>query len=139
MFLPSVNAFQLRALPSYNKSRLGAKAEHDVRFIFGNTALGSTQQGGLSQTDVDEGFYNHEHFDDNNMLRRRQGFVSQTPTTDRPVYHNEPVRRSDLDYNDTHAKRDNDEAYRRGFEDGQRHRAETDDEYYRRTGKHRDI
>jgi hypothetical protein len=140
VFLPSVNAFQLRALPSYKKSLLGAKAEHDVRSVFGATTLGSTtQQGMLPHNDVDEGFYNHEHFNENNMLRRRQGFIAESPSAERPQYQEEPVRRRDLEVTEANAKREADEAYRRGFEDGQRHRAETDDEYLRRTGKNREL
>lgn len=140
VFLPSVNAFQLRALPSYKKSLLGAKAEHDVRSVFGATTLGNTTpQNTLPQNDVEEGFYNHDHFNENNMMRRRQGFVSESHTADRRPYQEEPVQRRDLDHNEGRSKQDADEAYRRGFEDGQRQRMETEEEYLRRTGKNRNI
>lgn len=68
--LPQVTPYQLRALPKYDKDHLGPKAEMDISAIFGrsHTAIGSDDAHGSTAP-----FYDHEHFNENNMYRSRQG------------------------------------------------------------------
>lgn len=131
VLLPTVNPFQLRALPRYDKSNLGAKAERDISIVFGRQALGDTTP--TPGNDVDEHFYNHEHFNQDNLYRRRRGH-GQGPLThhadddylrreaERGTQHSIPVRDDRL-----HNNAYNDPDYR----------AETDEEYFRRTGRRR--
>lgn len=138
VYLPSVNAFQLRALPSYNKNRLGAKVEHDVRTVFGATGLGGSGLGsGITPaTEIDDQFYNTDLYNDQNMLRRRQGLVSEQPVeVRRRQLEEEEIRRREMELSEVSARQQAEDAYRRGFEDGQRHRAETNEEYLRRTDR----
>ena len=134
--LPTVNPFQLRALPRYDKTTLGAKAERDISIVFGRDALSShtpTASANQVDEDVNDDFYNHDHFNEDNMYRnrgkrdvayrserereeealRRQAELG-TPVSDNEVY-NKARREHDEDDN----------------------RNETDDEYYRRTGRRR--
>ncbi len=73
VLLPSVTPFQLRALPRYDKSNLGAKIERDISTVFGRTGLSGTETTTDSEADVDENFYNHDYFNEDNMYRRRRG------------------------------------------------------------------
>jgi hypothetical protein len=135
VLLPAVTPFQLRALPRYDKSNLGAKAERDISTVFGRT--GTTTPGTASQpeSDVDETFYNHEHFNEDNMYRRRRGTVSDTNSkrdiTDdayqrRETEINTPV--SSTNRNDTNPLYDDDETMRSG---------ETEEDYRRRMRRKR--
>ena len=122
VFLPTVNPFQLRALPRYDRANLGAKAERDVSMVFGHPS------GSETATDVDDQFYNHENFNQQNLYRKRnlgntyhaQDELHRTlPVED---HHNIPVRNDRLH---------GDHPDQSGFRD------ETDEEYFRRTGKRR--
>lgn len=66
VILQNVTPFQLRALPRYDRSNLGAKAERDVSQVFGREYT----MAGMEQ-DMDDTFYQHEHFNENNLYRRR--------------------------------------------------------------------
>jgi hypothetical protein len=136
VFLPSVNPFQLRALPRYNKMKLGAKAEHDIRTVFGMQGFGHSATAPNYPNDVDEQFYNNDQFNEQNMMRRRQG---QLPGKrhERDQYHDDIIRRRETELNA--ASSDIDDPYQKGYLDGRREREETDEEYYRRTGKHRRL
>lgn len=65
--LPEVTPFQLRALPKYDKEHLGPKAEMDISAVFGrsHTAIGSDEAHSSAP------FYDHEHFNEENLYRGR--------------------------------------------------------------------
>ena len=72
VILPNVTPFQLRALPRYSKEDLGTKTERAISTVFGRT----DNLGGPAQTDdqeLTEDFYDHQHFNEQNMHNRRQG------------------------------------------------------------------
>ncbi|HEU4470203.1 MAG TPA: PRC-barrel domain-containing protein [Flavisolibacter sp.] len=70
VILHQVTPFQLRALPKYQKTNLGGKAERDISQVFGrNGALGSSDE------DMGDEFYNHEHFNEDNLQRRRSRVI----------------------------------------------------------------
>ncbi|OLY91934.1 PRC-barrel domain-containing protein [Cnuella takakiae] len=115
VFLPTVNPFQLRALPRYDRSRLGAKAEHDVGVVFGYQSM----QTDAGQQDVGENFYNNDHFNNNNLYRRRNQPDGLTHREQARHHEALPARDERLHGRDL----DN--------------RIETDEEYYRRTGQRR--
>jgi hypothetical protein len=131
VLLPNVTPFQLRALPRYQTAKLGAKAERDIRTVFGDVNLGATkmqQPATNSEEDVDESFYNNEYFNEDNMYRRRKSRIIDHDN-DRERRDNTYARR-EVDMNVPVSDR------RQGFDDDIRPN-ETDEEYYRRTGRNR--
>lgn len=128
VLLPNVTPFQLRALPRYQTSKLGAKTERDIRTVFGDMNLGvnRTQQTANTDDDVDESFYNNDYFNEDNMYRRRRSRIIEHDD-DREYRDNTYARREvdmDVPVSDRRSKYDDD--MRPG---------ETDEEYYRRTGR----
>jgi sporulation protein YlmC with PRC-barrel domain len=72
VILDDITPFQLRALPRYDKDDLGTRAERAISTVFGRT----DNKGGNAQTDDQElepDFYEHEHFNEDNMYKRRSG------------------------------------------------------------------
>lgn len=70
VILDSVTPFQLRALPRYSKDDLGTRAERAISTVFGRT----DNKGGAAQTDeqdLEPDFYEHDHFNEDNMYRNR--------------------------------------------------------------------
>jgi sporulation protein YlmC with PRC-barrel domain len=69
VILENVTPFQLRALPRYHKDDLGSRSERAISEVFGkkdNKAVADTED------DVENEFYNHEYFNEDNMYRNRQ-------------------------------------------------------------------
>ncbi|HEX6334024.1 MAG TPA: PRC-barrel domain-containing protein [Flavisolibacter sp.] len=129
VIVPEVSPFQLRALPRYDKSNLGGKTERDISTVFGRS-YGSD----LSEDDdVDEGFYDHDHFNEENMYRRRGDRTINSMYRER----REPIRSEeemDVPVRGPHdAPPPEDLLYN---SDGSV-RYETDEEYYSRTGRRR--
>jgi sporulation protein YlmC with PRC-barrel domain len=134
--LPTVNPFQLRALPRYDKTTLGAKAERDISIVFGRDALSShtpTASANQVDEDVNDDFYNHDHFNEDNMYRNRgkrdvayrSEREREEETLRRQAELGTPVSDNEV-YNKARREHDEDD-----------NRNETDDEYYRRTGRRR--
>ncbi len=66
VILPGVTAAQLTALPEYNEDRFDTEHENSVRNVFGGLG-GAALAGG-----TDSDFYNHEHFNEDNLYRNRR-------------------------------------------------------------------
>jgi len=131
VLLPNVTPYQLRALPRYQTSKLGAKTERDIRTVFGDMNLGASrpqQQPVNADEDVDESFYNNEYFNEDNMYRRRRSrIIDHDQERDREYNDNTYARREvemDIPVSDRRSKYDDDIRP-----------DETDEEYYRRTGR----
>ena len=144
VLLPTVTPFQLRALPRYDKTNLGAKAERDISTVFGREGFGTTTVATTSaaaqdDTDVDDSFYNHDHFNEDNMYRRRRGTAATgNQNTGRRISEEELYlrREAELGRPLTAAEvQEINEQRRRDSDDWDRN--ETDEEYYRRTGRDR--
>lgn len=81
VILPGVTATQLELLPEYDKDSLNQDSEYKIRDVFagaGGVALASTapiSTSGVDETDV---FYNHDHFNENNLYKNRVAGASQT-------------------------------------------------------------
>lgn len=147
VLLPSVTPFQLRALPRYDKSSLGAKVERDISTVFGRAGFGNTAAATTAATttvhddaDVDESFYDHDHFNEDNMYRRRRGtVVGGGQTTDRRKSEEELYLRREAELGRpltaAEVQEINEQQRRRNSDDWDRN--ETDEEYYRRTGRDR--
>ncbi len=69
VILHGVTAFQIRALPKYNKENLGARAEGAVGTVFGrkHTSLHDDSD----DADMNKEYYEHEHFNEKNLYRNR--------------------------------------------------------------------
>ncbi|ANE51595.1 PRC-barrel domain-containing protein [Flavisolibacter tropicus] len=128
VLLPNVSPFQLRALPRYQTAKLGAKTERDIRTVFGDMNLGATRTSPSTTNvddDVDESFYDNDYFNEDNMYRRRRSSYDR----DREYNYNEDVYTPrDVDMNVPVSNR------RDIYEDDLRP-GETDEDFYRRTGR----
>jgi len=67
VILPGVLPDQLRSLPEYDEDRFDTEYETSVRNVFGG--LGASAMAGGSAHDDD--FYNHDHFNEDNLYRNR--------------------------------------------------------------------
>ncbi len=76
VILQGVTAEQLRALPEYDEDRFDTEHETSVRNVFGG--LGGAALAGGSRKDDD--FYNHDHFNDENLYKNR-GSKTENETT----------------------------------------------------------
>jgi sporulation protein YlmC with PRC-barrel domain len=143
VILKNTTAFQLRALPLYNKDHLGTKAEKDISIVFGRTDV----KGDVSDADVEPDFYNHDHFKEDDMYRTEREKASNTTrssSTSENRFDGSDTR-TDEDYR----RRENEtnitgtqfstRAEERLSDDELTDRIETDEEYKRRTGKSRRI
>ena len=144
VLLPAVTPFQLRALPRYDKSNLGAKAERDISTVFGRNTLSTNQNSTLAtnsnaDTDVDESFYNHEHFNEDNMYRRRRSTGTSGQNANRPISDEEAYMRREAELGRPMTAAELEEIKRQRRYDDDAERRETDEEYYRRTGRDRRI
>jgi stress response protein YsnF len=77
VILPSVTAAQLNALPEYKEGEITQEIEIAVRRIF----------GGASESEED--FYKHEHFNPNNLYRRRRQPKEDETSVSIPVINEE--------------------------------------------------
>jgi hypothetical protein len=129
VILSTVTPFQLRALPRYDKSTLGAKAERDISMVFGREGvLGSNSTAtSSSNEDVDDTFYNHDHFNEDNMYRNRK---SSSSSLDQERENRSGAFRRESEMSTPISSSDRNDAYREN---------ETDEEYYRRTGRNRNY
>ena len=70
VILHNITPFQLRALPRYDREDLGIKAERAISTVFGRNFASSGDDA--AQTDSSNEFYEHDHFNENNLYRNRQ-------------------------------------------------------------------
>lgn len=71
VILPGVTAEQLRLLPEYDEDNLDANAENKIRNVFAGVAGGTlAADSGINHDDT---FYDHEHFNEDNLYRNRRG------------------------------------------------------------------
>jgi hypothetical protein len=135
VILSTITPFQLRALPRYDKATLGAKAERDISMVFGREGvLGNTTAATNTNEDVDDTFYNHDHFNEDNMYRKRRN-TDNSLNEEREKRSGSLRRESEMSTPISSADRDDkshsgQESYRDN---------ETDEEYYRRTGRNRNY
>jgi hypothetical protein len=66
VILPSVNASQLRNLPSYDKDHLDENTERTICSAFGRTGAEASRSGSAEPE-----FYAHDYFNDDNLYRHR--------------------------------------------------------------------
>ncbi|HEY0040014.1 MAG TPA: PRC and DUF2382 domain-containing protein [Flavisolibacter sp.] len=68
VILPNITAEQLRALPEYDEDRFDEGYESTVRNIFAGAGGAALAAGATQNND----FYNHDHFNDDNLYRNRK-------------------------------------------------------------------
>jgi uncharacterized protein (TIGR02271 family) len=83
VILPGVTTEHLRLLPEYEEGNIGADVENKIRNAFagvGGAALtGAALTSGTANTDDD--FYNHNHFNEDNLYRNRKSGGSEEQAT----------------------------------------------------------
>jgi hypothetical protein len=127
VLLPNVNPFQLRALPRYDRTTLGAKTERDISYVFGRQ-----DQAGAAQ-ETDDQFYNHDHFNQDNLYRKRNSNPQHSKPLPEGTTSKELPHRADTSNHEYRHPKD-------GHEDNMANQHtyhETDEEFFRRTGKRR--
>ncbi|MCW3089064.1 MAG: hypothetical protein JWP81_133 [Ferruginibacter sp.] len=75
VILPGVTPEQLRALPEYDEDRFDTEHEASIRNVFGG--LGGTAIAGA---EYNEDFYNHHHFNEDNLYRNRNSHIVSDST-----------------------------------------------------------
>lgn len=89
VILPGVTAEHLRALPEYDEDRFDTEHETSIRNVFGG--LGSAALAGSTLTGTSgNDFYNHDHFNEENLYRNRRS--GETVENDATI----PVVKEDL-------------------------------------------
>lgn len=80
VILPGVTAEQLSSLPEYDEDRFDDDAERSTRNVFGALGAGAagTAVTGMANTGKESDFYEHEHFNDENLYRNRSGKTDTT-------------------------------------------------------------
>ncbi|HEX8461381.1 MAG TPA: PRC and DUF2382 domain-containing protein [Segetibacter sp.] len=76
VLLPGVTYAQLQSLPEYDKDNFTVDTEHTIRNVFAGVG-GAAVAGAALPTDR-ENFYNHDHFNDENLYSKRSGKTSDT-------------------------------------------------------------
>jgi sporulation protein YlmC with PRC-barrel domain len=69
VIIQSLTPEQLRALPEYDEDHLTPDVERSICTALGRTGMSSTGQSTVDE--MDSTFYEHDHFNDNNLYRRR--------------------------------------------------------------------
>lgn len=86
--LPGVTAEQLRSLPEYDEDRFDTEHEVSTRNVFGGLGGAALATAG----DKDKDFYNHEHFNDDNLYRNRKARTTDVDADDTTI----PVVKEEL-------------------------------------------
>src|SRR4051812_5442777 len=81
VILPGVTAEQLKALPDYEEGSLNTEVENKIRNVFSGVGFGAIA-GGAAASGIDHGdtFYNHEHFNDDNLYSNRSAESKESTT-----------------------------------------------------------
>lgn len=67
--LPGVTAAQLQLMPEYEKDSLTPENEHSIRNVF--AGIGGAALASASPLGEGDDFYNHDHFNEDNLYRNR--------------------------------------------------------------------
>ena len=79
VLLPSVTAAQLGALPEYDGDDISESTESSIRNVFSGGALAAGIAASSTGSNRDE-FYEHEHFNENNLYQRRRAEATEATT-----------------------------------------------------------
>jgi len=83
VILPGVTVSQLQSLPPYEKGSLTPDTEHSIRNVFagiGGATVAGTALTSKAGTNVDDVFYSHDHFNEDNLYRNRKPATNTTET-----------------------------------------------------------
>src|SRR3954471_1988227 len=72
VLLPGVTAEQINALPEYKGDDISSGDESTVRNVFGSVGAAAGVGAAALSTGNDTDFYNHEHFNEDNLLKNRK-------------------------------------------------------------------
>ena len=94
VILPGVTASQLQSLPSYEKGNLTTDTEHSIRNAFagiGGAAVAGNALTSKAGTNVDDVFYDHDHFNEDNLYRNRMPAANTTETNSTEIHAGETI------------------------------------------------
>jgi uncharacterized protein (TIGR02271 family) len=78
VILPGITAEQLRSLPDYDEDNLNPETENRIRNVFAGIGGGALAAGaGIDHGDT---FYDHDHFNEDNLYRNRRGTSEESTT-----------------------------------------------------------
>jgi len=80
VILPGVTAAQLATLPEY-KDTVSAEDEYAVRNAFAGIGTAGVGAATATTAGIGEDFYNHEHYNQDNLYKRRNALTTDTDTT----------------------------------------------------------
>ena len=78
VIIPNITAEQLRSLPEYDEDNFGQEHEHSIRGVF--AGLGLAGAAAATATGNDNNFYEHDHFNEDNLYRNRKGIAQDSDT-----------------------------------------------------------
>jgi uncharacterized protein (TIGR02271 family) len=78
VIIPYITAEQLRSLPGYDEDNFGQEHEHSIRGVF--AGLGLAGATAATATGSDNNFYEHDHFNEDNLYRNRKGLAQDSDT-----------------------------------------------------------
>ncbi len=86
--LPGITIAQLQSLPEYDEDNLTPENEHNIRNVFAGAggaalagaALNTGDNDNTSNIHSDETFYDHDHFNEDNLLKNRTGSGNSSET-----------------------------------------------------------
>jgi sporulation protein YlmC with PRC-barrel domain len=76
VIIPNITAEQLRSLPEYDEDNFSQEHEHSIRGVFAGLGLAGATSAAASGTD----FYEHDHFNEDNLYRNRKGLAQDSDT-----------------------------------------------------------
>lgn len=86
VILSGVTAQQLQSLPEYDEDSLTGDVENNIRSVFAGVGGAAVTGAALSSGDD---FYNHEHFNEDNLYRNRKSGIDSGETSKIPVIEEE--------------------------------------------------
>ncbi len=75
VIIPNITAEQLRSLPEYDEDNFTQEHEHSIRNVFAGLGLAGAASGAAMGNDTD--FYEHDHFNEDNLYRNRKGAMQE--------------------------------------------------------------
>ncbi len=75
VIIPNITAEQLRSLPEYDEDNFSQEHEHSIRGVFAGLGL-----AGAATAGNDTNFYEHDHFNEDNLYRNRKGTAQESDT-----------------------------------------------------------
>lgn len=80
VIIPNITAEQLRSLPEYDEDNFSQEHERSIRGVFAGLGLAGGAAA-MSDAGNDTDFYEHDHFNEDNLYRNRKGLSGDSNET----------------------------------------------------------